>query len=386
MLKSIVMERKAALILASETSCVLGIETSCDETACAVLDGSGVIRAELLASQVADHAPFGGVVPEIAARAHLALLPAMVDAALHEAGAVPGDITAIAATAGPGLIGGLIVGTNFAKGMAIATGAPFFAINHLEAHALTARLPGVGASAPEFPYLLLLVSGGHSALIAVEAVGRYRRLGATLDDAAGEAFDKVAKLLGLPYPGGPALERLAADGDAARFVLPRPMLGRPGCDFSFSGLKTAVAQIVAAAPPGALSRDFAADLAASFQRAVVEAMADRLDHALAMMPGCTAVVTAGGVAANDAIRAALADVAARRGRSLIAPPLRLCTDNAVMVAWAAIERMHAGLPPDPLAAPCRPRWALDDGAQSRVAAEPGFVSVCGSGTRGCPDE
>lgn len=360
MLKSIVMERKAAIPGApGAAALILGIETSCDETACAVLDGSGAIRAEKLASQIADHAPFGGVVPEIAARAHLDILPAMVGAALREAGVSAGNLAAIAATAGPGLIGGLIVGANFAKGMAIATGAPFFAINHLEAHALTARLPGLDVSVPEFPYLLLLVSGGHTALIAVEGVGRYCRLGTTLDDAAGEAFDKVAKLLGLPYPGGPALERLAAEGDAARFALPRPMLGRPGCDFSFSGLKTAVAQRVAATPPGALSRSFAADLAASFQRAVVEAMADRLGRALAMMPGCTAVVVAGGVAANGAIRSALANVAARDGRSLIAPPLRLCTDNAVMVAWAAIERMRAGSPSDPLAAPCRPRWMLN---------------------------
>ncbi|HEX7390290.1 MAG TPA: tRNA (adenosine(37)-N6)-threonylcarbamoyltransferase complex transferase subunit TsaD [Acidiphilium sp.] len=340
------------------SSLILGIESSCDETACAVLDGTGAIRAERLASQIADHAPFGGVVPEIAARAHLDILPAMVASALREAGIEATDLAAIAATAGPGLIGGLIVGANFAKGMAIATGAPFFAVNHLEAHALTARLPGP-APAPGFPYLLLLVSGGHTALIAVEGVGRYRRLGTTLDDAAGEAFDKVAKLLGLPYPGGPALERLATGGDPARFPLPRPMLGRPGCDFSFSGLKTAVAQRVAATP-GALARDFAADLAASFQHAVVEAMADRLGNALAMMQEATSVVVAGGVAANGAIRTALADVAARSGRSLIAPPLRLCTDNAVMVAWAAIERMRAGSAPDSLATPCRPRWMLNN--------------------------
>lgn len=347
------MERKAA----APAGLVLGIETSCDETACAVLDAEGTVRAELVASQIADHAPYGGVVPEIAARAHLALLPAMARAVLEEAKAAPSDLAAVAATAGPGLIGGLIVGTNFAKGMALAAGVPFHAVNHLEAHALTARLPSLGASA-EFPYLLLLVSGGHTALIAVEGVGRYRRLGTTRDDAAGEAFDKVAKLLGLPYPGGPALERLAAEGGAARFDLPRPMLGRPGCDFSFSGLKTAVAQIVGRLPAGRVDRALAADLAAGFQASVVAVMADRLRAALAMMPDATSVVVAGGVAANNAIRAALADVAAGAGRKLIAPPPRYCTDNATMVAWAAIERIRAGMRPDPLGTRCRPRWPL----------------------------
>lgn len=354
------MERKAVNQGLHDTAAlVLGIETSCDDTACAVLDGTGAIRAEMVANQLADHAPFGGVVPEIAARAHLAVLPGMVAAVLREAGAAAGDLAAIAATAGPGLIGGLIVGANFAKGTAIVAGLPFYAVNHLEAHALTARLPSLG-NAPEFPYLLLLASGGHTALIAVAGVGRYRRLGTTLDDAAGEAFDKVAKLLGLSYPGGPALEALAATGDAARFSLPRPMLGRPGCDFSFSGLKTAVAQIVARTPPGPLPRDLAADIAASFQRAVAESLADRLAHALAIMPQSAAVVIAGGVAANGPIRAALGAVAAQAGRALIAPPLRLCTDNAVMVAWAAIERAHAGIPPDTLAAACRPRWPLGE--------------------------
>ncbi|MDD2877603.1 MAG: tRNA (adenosine(37)-N6)-threonylcarbamoyltransferase complex transferase subunit TsaD [Acidiphilium sp.] len=369
------MERKAGNRAPFGTaSLVLAIETSCDETACAVLDGAGAIRAELVSSQIADHAPFGGVVPEIAARAHLAVLPGMAKAALEAAGARPGDLAAIAATVGPGLIGGLIVGANFAKGMAIATGATFYAINHLEAHALTARLPGLG-TVPAFPYMLLLASGGHTALIAVEGVGRYRRLGTTLDDAAGEAFDKVAKLLGLDYPGGPALERLATEGEAARFTLPRPLLGRPGCDFSFSGLKTAVAQIAARQPPGALPRGLAADLAASFQRAVVEAMADRLAHALVMMPDCTCVVVAGGVAANGAIRAALAMVASATGRQLMAPPLRLCTDNAVMVAWAAIERARAGASGDDLGVRCRPRWPLDAAPQTFIADKSNFVSV-----------
>ena len=362
------MERKAASGDAlGHDSLILGIESSCDETACAVLDGAGRIRAEFVASQIADHAPFGGVVPEIAARAHLALLPDMIHRALAAAGTTPSGLVAIAATAGPGLIGGLIVGANTARGMALAADVPFIAINHLEAHALTARLPDTGGNSPNFPYLLLLVSGGHTALIAVEGVGRYRRLGTTLDDAAGEAFDKVAKLLGLPYPGGPALERLAAEGQGDRFDLPRPMLGRPGCDFSFSGLKTAVAQLVARQPEGGLPRDFAADLAFAFQSAVVAALADRLRHALAMLPGATAVVVAGGVAANKAVRAALADIAAGAGLPLAAPPLRLCTDNAVMVAWAAIERLRAGDAADPLGVRCRPRWPLEQVRNMQIA-------------------
>jgi N6-L-threonylcarbamoyladenine synthase len=369
------MERKAANIGRDASALMLGIETSCDETACALLDGAGVVRAELVASQIADHAPFGGVVPEIAARAHLASLAPMVASVLRTAGVAPGDLSAVAATVGPGLIGGLIIGSGFAKGLALASGAAFYAINHLEAHALTARLPGLAPVAPAFPYLLLLVSGGHTALIAVEAVGHYRRLGSTLDDAAGEAFDKVAKLLGLAYPGGPALEQLAATGDAARFTLPRPMLGRAGCDFSFSGLKTAAAQLVASQPAGALDHDFAAGLAAAFQLSVVATMADRLTHALAMMPAATCVVVAGGVAANLAIRTTLTVVAARNGLTLVAPPLRLCTDNATMVAWAAIERARAGLGPDGLSVSCRPRWPLDVAGQSFIAGTRVSVSV-----------
>jgi len=375
------MERKVEMSVSDDTNrrgppaMMLGIESSCDETACAVLDGEGRVRAEIVASQIADHAPFGGVVPEIAARAHLAALAPMVRAALAEAGIAARDLSGIAATVGPGLIGGLIVGAGFAKGMALATGAAFYAINHLEAHALTARLPGIAARAPDFPYLLLLVSGGHTALIAVEAVGRYRRLGTTLDDAAGEVFDKVAKLLGLGYPGGPALEALATEGNPARFTLPRPLLGRAGCDFSFSGLKTAVAQIVSRLPPGSLPRGMAADIAASFQAAVVEAMADRLSHALAMMPEATCVVVAGGVASNRAIRGRLEATATAGGLTLIAPPLRLCTDNATMVAWAAIERRRAGYSSDDLAARCRPRWPLDGAVQSLIAGKAVSVAV-----------
>jgi N6-L-threonylcarbamoyladenine synthase len=348
------MERKAAPI----TGPVLGIESSCDETAAAVLAPDGTILAERVLSQIADHAAFGGVVPEIAARAHLAALPALVEDALREAKLGFTDLAAIAATAGPGLIGGLLVGSGYARGAAIAAGLPYLAINHLEAHALTARLPGLSDTQPDFPYLLLLLSGGHCQCVAVEGVGRHRLLGATLDDAVGEAFDKTAKLLGLPYPGGPALEAAARTGDASRYALPRPMLHRPGCDFSFSGLKTAVAQLVAAQPSGPLPQQMAADIAASFQAAVTDILADRLQNALALLPDATTIIVAGGVAANAAIRARLTEIAAKRGKNLIAPPLRLCTDNAVMVAWAGIERLRAGLVDD-ISAPCRPRWPLE---------------------------
>jgi len=340
---------------------ILGIETSCDETACAVLAPDGAVRAEAVLSQQ-EHAPFGGVVPEIAARAHLAHLPALVDGTLRRAGVAFAGLGGVAATSGPGLIGGLIVGSGFAKGVALAHGLPFVAVNHLEAHALTARLPGLVPGGLAFPYLLLLVSGGHCQCVSVQGVGRYARLGGTIDDAVGEAFDKVGKLLGAGWPGGPAVERLAAAGDPARFALPRPLLGRPGCDFSFSGLKTAVAQRVAAYPPGPLPAQDAADLAASFQRAVAEVMADRADHAMAAFAaahGPRTLVVAGGVAANLALRAALETAAARRGFALVAPPLRLCGDNAVMVAWAGIERLRLGLT-DPLATAPRPRWPLQE--------------------------
>ncbi|HYZ30943.1 MAG TPA: tRNA (adenosine(37)-N6)-threonylcarbamoyltransferase complex transferase subunit TsaD, partial [Crenalkalicoccus sp.] len=281
---------------------VLGLESSCDETAAAVLSAEGAVLAEALLSQQAEHAPFGGVVPEIAARAHLDQLPRLAAEVMARAGLGFGELAAVAATSGPGLIGGLIVGASFGKGVAIAHDLPFLAVNHLEAHALTARLPGLVPGGAAFPYLLLLLSGGHCQCIAVEGVGRYRRLGGTLDDAVGEAFDKVAKLLGLPWPGGPALERLAGQGDGARFILPRPMLGRPGCDFSWSGLKTAVAHAVARFP-GGLPEDARADLAAGFQVAAAEVLADRAGHALDLLPEATALVVAGGVAANEAVRA-----------------------------------------------------------------------------------
>ncbi len=335
---------------------VLGIETSCDETAAAVLAPDGSVLAEALLSQL-DHAAYGGVVPEIAARAHLAHLPALVRRVMEDAGAGFGDLGGVAATCGPGLIGGLIVGAGLGKGIALSSGLPFVAVNHLEAHALTARLPGLTADGAPFPYLLLLVSGGHCQCVAVHGVAQYRYLGGTVDDSVGEAFDKVGKILGLGWPGGPALERLAAGGDAAAFALPRPLLGRTGCDFSFSGLKTAVAQLVAP-HAGALPARFAADVAASFQAAVAAVLADRAAHALDAMPAARLLVVAGGVAANGAVRAGLRHVAESRGLTFLAPPLRLCGDNAVMVAWTGIERLRLGLC-DALDAATRPRWPLE---------------------------
>jgi N6-L-threonylcarbamoyladenine synthase len=342
---------------------VLGIESSCDETAAAVLDGDGRVLAESVASQEASHAPYGGVVPEIAARAHLALLPDLVRGVMARAGLGFGMLGGVAASAGPGLIGGLIVGSQVAKGIALAHRLPYVAVNHLEAHALTARLPGLVDGGAPFPYLLLLVSGGHCQCVAVEGVGRHVRLGGTVDDAAGEAFDKVAKLIGLGWPGGPALEKLAVGGDPDRYDFPRPMLGRAGCDFSFSGLKTAVAQTVARMGEGALPATQAADVAASFQRAVAEVLADRAAHAMAMTrarsPEARLLVVAGGVAANGAVRSALRKAAEGVGFTLLAPPVRLCTDNAVMVAWAGIERLRLGLV-DRLDFAPRPRWGLGE--------------------------
>ncbi|WP_205963676.1 tRNA (adenosine(37)-N6)-threonylcarbamoyltransferase complex transferase subunit TsaD [Roseicella aquatilis] len=348
-------------------SAVLGLESSCDETAAAVLGADGTILAEAVLSQEAEHSPYGGVVPEIAARAHLDYLPRLVAQVMERAGLGYADLAGVAATSGPGLIGGLIVGSTLGKGIALAHGLPFVAVNHLEAHALTATLPGIvaqdarGQPMPpvRFPYLLLLLSGGHCQCVAVEGVGRYRRLGTTLDDAVGEAFDKAAKLLGLPWPGGPALERLARQGDPARIPLPRPLLGRPGCDFSWSGLKTAVAHAVARCPGGVPSAQDRADIAAGFQAAVAAVLADRARHAIAMLPDATALVVAGGVAANGAVRGALAAAAEARGLPLVAPPVRLCTDNAVMVAWAGIERLRLGLT-DALGHAPRPRWPLEE--------------------------
>ena len=344
---------------------VLGIETSCDETAAAVVRDDRAILADRVLSQEAEHRPFGGVVPEIAARSHLHYLDTLIREALGDAGFGLERVDAIAASAGPGLIGGLMVGVTTAKAIAMASGKPFVAVNHLEGHALTARL----TDGIDFPYLLLLVSGGHCQLLAVEGVGRYRRLGATMDDAAGEAFDKAARLLGLGYPGGPAIEQAAKGGDATRFPLPRPLQGRPGCDFSFSGLKNALRLLVGRL--GALTDQDRADIAASFQAAVEGSLADRTARGMAMFadlyPAARTLVVAGGVAANTALRAALADTAQGRGFALIVPPARLCTDNGAMIAWAGLERFRLGLV-DGLDFAARPRWPLDPGAARLVGA------------------
>lgn len=340
---------------------VLGIETSCDETAAAVVDGEGKILAEAVMSHIPEHAPFGGVVPEIAARTHLRYLSEQVCRTMAEAGLGFLDLGGVAATSGPGLIGGLIVGCQFGKGVAIANRLPFVAVNHLEAHALTARLPGLVESEVSFPYLLFLLSGGHSQCIAVIGVGQHVRLGGTIDDAVGEAFDKVAKLLGLDWPGGPALERIAVDGNPASHSFPRPMMRRPGCELSFSGLKTAVAQTVLRTGPD-LTHGQRADVAASFQQAIVDVLADRAGHAMEMMrerfPETRLLVVAGGAASNASLRAGLAKAARSHGYRLIAPPVRLCSDNAVMVAWVGVERLQRGWS-DSLDVQARPRWPLD---------------------------
>jgi N6-L-threonylcarbamoyladenine synthase len=339
---------------------VLGIETSCDETAAAVVrgcpPGPGEILSNVVWSQLDEHRPYGGVVPEIAARAHVESLDAVIEAALARADLPLQAVDAVAATAGPGLIGGVMVGLTTAKALALAATKPLIAINHLESHALSARL----AETVAFPFLLLLISGGHCQLLAVEALGRYCLYGTTIDDAVGEAFDKVAKLLGLPYPGGPAIEALAKKGESRRFDLPRPMQGREGADFSLSGLKTAVRQI-------ARSEGFAsaagADLAASFQAAVVDVLIDRARSAMRRyrreFSGEARLVVAGGVAANHSIREALQLLArAENFEVKIAPP-ELCTDNAAMVAWAGVERCALGCF-DSLDVAPRARWPLQE--------------------------
>ncbi len=346
---------------------VLGLESSCDETAAALVrlnpDGSRIVLAEHLASQIGEHRTTGGVVPEVAARAHLLQIDGLVRGCLNDAGVTISEIDAVAATAGPGLIGGVMVGMMVGKGIAAAANKPFLAINHLAGHALSPRL----IEDLEFPYLLLLVSGGHCQLLLVEGVDRFKRLGTTLDDAAGEAFDKAAKLLGLGYPGGPLIEAAARRGDAKHYPLPAPLVGTPNANFSFSGLKTALrTQLEKIAEPTVQDRD---DLAASFQAATVACLVDRTAVALkilveqGMKP--TALVAAGGVAANGAIREALEILAGKSQLKFIAPPLSLCTDNAAMIAWAGIERLRLGQT-DALDVTARPRWPLD-----ADAAKPG---------------
>lgn len=338
---------------------VLGLETSCDETAASVvrLRASGAVEvlSSVVGSQIAAHAPYGGVVPEIAARAHVESIDAIAAEAMRGAGVDYADLSGVAATAGPGLVGGVMVGLAFGKAVALARGLPLVAVNHLEGHAVSARL---AADIP-YPFLLLLVSGGHCQLLAVEGVGQCRRLGSTIDDAAGEAFDKIAKTLGLPYPGGPALEKLAATGDPSGFTLPRALLGREGFDFSFSGLKTAAARQA----EGVTSETERANLAAAVQAAIARQLSERTDKAMAAYAAAREgeplrFVVAGGVAANGAVRAALTKIAAARGFSFDAPPLAYCTDNAAMIALAGAERLALGLT-DALDAPARPRWPLD---------------------------
>jgi tRNA N6-adenosine threonylcarbamoyltransferase len=345
---------------------VLGIETSCDETAAAVLrlgaDGRADILSDIILGQAAAHAPFKGVVPEIAARAHVEALDKVIEAAMAEAGRGFAALDGVAATAGPGLIGGVMVGLVAAKAIALAHDLPLIAVNHLEGHALSPRLSEDVA----FPYLLLLASGGHCQFLAVSGVGVYRRLGSTIDDAAGEAFDKAAKLLDLGFPGGPAVEAAAVRGDASRFRLPRPLMGRPGCDFSFAGLKTALARAAEdLAGQGGPSAQDKADLCASFQAAILDIVADRTRYAMDMYeaegPVGLRLVAAGGVAANKALRGRLEALAAERGYRFSVPPLRHCTDNAAMIALAGAERLKAGFR-DELSAPARPRWPLDEAA------------------------
>ncbi len=346
---------------------VLGIETSCDETAAAVVTAEREILADEVLSQIEDHRPFGGIVPEVAARAHLELIDGVVDRALKKAGIGFGDLDAIAATGGPGLIGGVLVGVMTAKAMAAVRGVPFIAVNHLEAHALTARL----TDGLDFPYLLLLVSGGHCQLLIVDGVGDYKRLGTTIDDALGEAFDKTAKMLGLGFPGGPAVEKAAKKGDGKRFDLPRPLKGRPGADFSFSGLKTKVRQTIEGLPKGKLKRRDVDDLCASFQAAVEDVLYDRTGNAIeafrAVHSKPSTLVVAGGVAANQAVRARLQSLAQEKGFQFTAPPANLCTDNGAMVAWAGIERLGLGLTDD-FDFQARPRWPLDPDAAPATGA------------------
>ena len=349
---------------------VLGIESSCDDTGAALVRataGGAEILANVVAGQTELHAAFGGVVPEIAARAHAEKLDLVIEEALARAGLTLRDLDAIAVTAGPGLIGGVLSGVMMAKGLSAATGLPLIGVNHLAGHALTPRL----TDAIAFPYLMLLVSGGHCQFLRVDGPEDFTRLGGTIDDAPGEAFDKTAKLLGLPQPGGPAVEREAANGDPARFAFPRPLLDRPGCDLSFSGLKTALmrARDALVAEKGGLTRQDRADLCAGFQAAVADVLAEKSRRALALSPGITAFAVAGGVAANATLRARLTGVAGNI--PFIAPPLSLCTDNAAMIAWAGIERLRLGHTDD-LSLAARPRWPLDESA----------APLIGSGKRG----
>jgi N6-L-threonylcarbamoyladenine synthase len=350
---------------------ILGIETSCDETAAAVVtrraDGSGEILSDVVLSQLEEHSAYGGVVPEIAARAHVEALDRLVDEALQRANVSLDDIDAVAATSGPGLIGGLIVGLMTGKAIAMAASKPLYAINHLEGHALTGRL----TDKLTFPYLMLLVSGGHTQLVLIRGIGQYERWGTTIDDALGEAFDKTAKLLGLPYPGGPEVEKAAKTGDPDRFKLPRPLVGEARLDFSFSGLKTAVRQAATAIAP--LSQQDISDICASFQKAVSRTLQDRIGRGLQRfreefpdLDDVPALVVAGGVAANKELRSTLQALCDKHRFRFVAPPHHLCTDNAAMIAWAGLERMGAGFEADALDVQPRSRWPLDPSAETLI--------------------
>jgi len=344
---------------------VLGIETSCDETAASVVrltpDGTATVLSSVVHSQIDDHAAFGGVVPEIAARSHVEMIDGVVRRAMADAGLGYGELDGVAATAGPGLVGGVMVGLGFGKAVALARGLPLVAVNHLEGHAVSARL---GARVA-YPFLLLLVSGGHCQLLEVRGIGDMSRLGTTIDDAAGEAFDKIAKAMGLGYPGGPALETMAESGDGARFDLPRALLGRKDCDFSFSGLKTAASRLAQTCETG----QDRADLADAVQNAIARQLSERSDRAMAAYADKhdhRLFVVAGGVAANRTVRRVLEATAAKRGFAFLAPPLAYCTDNAAMIALAGAERLQLGLVSD-IDAPARPRWPLDE---ARALADP----------------
>ena len=340
----------------SNEKLVLGIESSCDETACAIVNDKKEVLASVVWSQYDEHRSFGGVVPEIAARAHLEKCDILIKEVMDKAGKSFSDLSAVAVAGGPGLIGGVLVGVMTAKAIALAHQLPFIAVNHLEGHALTARL-----SAPvTFPYLLLLTSGGHCQVLVVEGVGKYRKLGGTIDDSAGEAFDKVAKMLDVGYPGGPNVEKRAKEGNPKSFHFPVPMKGREGCDFSFSGLKTSVRTTIERLSE--LTDTIKNDICASFQSAVIAQMSDRLNHAIEIFkrdyPQGKYLVVAGGVAANVAVRSMLEEKAKINDLIFSAPPIKLCTDNGVMIAWAGMERHLIGLS-DSLEFKARPRWPLD---------------------------
>lgn len=347
----------------------LGIESSCDETSAAIVDSNRNILSHIIYSQIPEHQKYGGVVPELAARAHILAVDEVIRLTLARAGKTIDDIDVIAATAGPGLIGGVLVGWMAATGIANATGKPLVAVNHLEGHALVPRLCATSAVDAamninvEFPYLLMLASGGHCQILLVHNVGKYELIGQTLDDSAGEAFDKIAKMLGLGYPGGPVIDKRAKSGNAKRFHFPRPLCDKPGCDFSFSGIKTAARILLDKTPQPDIDDNFIDDFCASFQAAVVDCITNRLTNALRDIQVQDAapktMVVAGGVAKNSAIRAAMEDLAKKSGMLFAAPPMNLCTDNGAMIAWAGLENYRVGkIVREPVAP--RPRWPLTE--------------------------